>query len=61
MSNGYLTTHVLDIFNGTIKNRNILRQALPELGKEAPDLAWIGTRLTEHHAVLRDVLQVSTP
>jgi galactokinase len=50
-----------DIFNGTIKNRDILRQALPELGKEAPDLAWIGTRLTEHHAVLRDVLQVSTP
>ena len=36
-------------------------RALPELGKEVPDPAWIGTRLTEHHAVLRDVLQVSTP
>ena len=43
-----------DIFHGTIKNRDIL-------GKESPDPAWIGTRLTEHHAVLRDVLQVSTP
>ena len=50
-----------DIFNGTIKNRDILRQTLPELGKESPDPAWIGTHLTEHHAVLRDVLQVSTP
>jgi len=50
-----------DIFHGTIKNRNILRRALPELGKEAPDPAWVGTRLTEHHAVLRDVLKVSTP
>jgi len=50
-----------DIFHGTIKNRNILRRALPELGKEAPDPVWVGARLTEHHAVLRDVLQVSTP
>ena len=50
-----------NIFHGTIKNRNILRQALSELRREAPEPARIGTRLIEHHAVLRDVLQVSTP
>ena len=50
-----------DIFHGTIKNRNILRRALHELEKEVPDPVWVGTRLTEHHAVLRDILQVSTP
>ncbi|HIM27504.1 MAG TPA: GHMP kinase [Candidatus Marinimicrobia bacterium] len=49
------------IFQGTIKNRNILRQALPELEKVRPDPTCIGTRLTQHHAVLRDILQVSTP
>jgi galactokinase len=50
-----------NIFRGTIKNRNILRKVLPELNREAPEPALIGARLIEHHAVLRDVLKISTP
>ena len=29
--------------------------------REAPELALIGALLNEHHAVLRDVLKISTP
>ena len=50
-----------NIFRGTIKNRNILRKVLPELKREVPEPALIGARLIEHHAVLRDVLKISTP
>jgi galactokinase len=50
-----------NIFRGTIKNRNILRKVLPELKREVPEPALIGAHLIEHHAVLRDVLKISTP
>jgi galactokinase len=49
------------LFHGTIKNRDLLKNALTELEKEDVDDQLIGKMLTEHHQVLRDVLQVSTP
>lgn len=45
---------------GTLENRNILREALPELRKEKLNHEMIGGLLTQHHKVLRDVLRVST-
>jgi galactokinase len=48
------------LLSGTIQNRNILRQALPELKKADPDHEKIGRLLSEHHTILRDVLKVST-
>ena len=57
----FLNEEEKNIFRGTIKNRNILRKVLPELMREAPELALIGALLNEHHAVLRDVLKISTP
>ena len=57
----FLNEEEKNIFHGTIKNRNILRKVLPELKREGPELALIGAILNEHHAVLRDVLKISTP
>ena len=49
------------LLEGTIRNRDLLRQALQELEKDAPDHDLIGQLFSEHHSVLRDVLNVSTP
>ena len=48
------------LLEGTIRNRDLLRQALQELEKNEPDHELIGKLLSEHHPVLRDVLKVST-
>ena len=48
------------LLEGTIRNRDLLRQALQELEKDKPDHELIGKLLSEHHPVLRDVLKVST-
>ena len=56
----FLTESDLEILRGTIKNRDILRQALAELQSIHPNYPLIGRLLTKHHAVLRDVLKVST-
>jgi len=55
-----LTENDLEILQGTIKNRDILRQALAELQSINPHYPVIGRLLTKHHAILRDVLKVST-
>ena len=34
---------------------------MPELEKDEPNHKFIGELLSEHHTILRDVLQVSTP
>ena len=57
----FLTENDLEIIQGTIKNRDILRQALAELQSINPHYPLIGRLLTKHHAILRDVLKVSTP
>ena len=56
-----LNASEIELYKGTLKNRNLLRRALPELEKEEPNHESIGQLLSDHHQVLRDVLQVSTP
>ena len=56
-----LPTDETTLLSGTIKNRDLLRQALLELKKAEPDQKKIGRLLSEHHTILRDVLGVSTP
>jgi len=51
----------IELYHGTIQNRDLLKRALPELEKDNPNHQLIGDFLSEHHAVLRDILQVSTP
>ncbi len=55
-----LNDEELKLMEGTIRNRDLLKQALSELEKDEPNHEKIGDLLTEHHSVLRDVLEVST-
>ena len=56
-----LNKNEMTLLWGTIKNRDILREALDELQSENPNYELVGSLLTDHHAVLRDTLKVSTP
>ncbi len=56
-----LNTDEIELYKGTMKNRDLLKIALPEFGKDEPNDKLIGQLLSDHHHVLRDVLQVSTP
>lgn len=57
----YLTKSQYQILAGTIKNRDLTVIARQELLKKNPDHKMIGDLLTEHHIVLRDILNISTP
>ncbi|HTY57649.1 MAG TPA: galactokinase family protein, partial [Bacteroidota bacterium] len=50
-----------NLLEGTIRNRDITRRARALLKAVPLDHRRIGTLLTEHQAVLRDVLGISTP
>ena len=56
-----LNASEIELYKGTLRNRDLLKRALPELEKEESNHELIGQLLTDHHHVLRDVLQVSTP
>ncbi len=56
-----LSDEELKLMKGTIKNRDLLKKALWELEKDELNHERIGGLLTEHHTVLREVLDVSTP
>ena len=56
-----LSTDENKLYKGTMKNRDLIKMALPELEKDEPNDKLIGQLLSDHHHVLRDVLQVSTP
>ncbi len=45
---------------GTIRNHEFTRQARMLLAEHEPDHRRVGELLTEHHAILRDVLRIST-
>ena len=55
-----LNTKEQDLLKATIKNREILAKAKKELFKKKLNHNKIGQLLSEHHAVLRDLLKVST-
>ena len=56
-----LNTDEINLYKGTLKNRDFLHEGLKELENDNLDHEHIGRLLTDHHQVLRDVLQVSTP
>ncbi len=58
--------HILDgdeyiLLVGTLRNRDILREALQLFKSQQMSDVVLGNLLTEHHNILRDVLQISTP
>jgi galactokinase len=58
---GRLTDDELKLLGGTIRNRDLTREAYRHLTTPPLDRRRIGALLTEHQTVLRDVLQISTP
>ena len=56
-----LSTNEKILFKRTIPNRDLVQEAINELKKNELDHNNIGRLLSEHHGVLRDVLQLSTP
>jgi galactokinase len=46
---------------GTLRNRDILRKALELFKSDKMTDEILGNLLLEHHSILRDVLQISTP
>ena len=56
-----LNVSEIELYKSTLENRDLLKRVLPELEKEESNHELIGQLLTDHHQVLRDVLQVSTP
>ncbi|MDT3696712.1 MAG: galactokinase family protein [Ignavibacterium sp.] len=57
----HLNQSQFQILEGTIKNRELTVIARKELANKNPDHKIIGQLLTEHHIVLRDILNISTP
>lgn len=58
--------HLLDgpqrgLLLGTVRNRDITGEALELLSSKPLDHEQLGKMLTEHHAILRDILGISTP
>lgn len=56
-----LNPEALHLLTETIRNRDILRQALHLFRTNAMTDAQLGDLLTQHHQILRDALGVSTP
>lgn len=50
-----------ELLSGTLRNRDILREALVLFQDGTMTDEVLGNLLTEHHLILRDLLQVSTP
>lgn len=60
-SNGSLTQAERELLLGTIRNRDLTREARNVMAREVLDHQRLGNLLTEHQGVLRDVLKISTP
>ena len=56
-----LTPSQLELLDGTIRNRDITREARALLKKKPLDHMRLGDLLSAHQAVLRDILGISTP
>ncbi len=57
----HLNNEQIELLKGTIKNREITKKAKRVLETSPINHRAIGQLLTEHHAVLRDILKISTP
>jgi galactokinase len=57
----HLTMEERELTRGTLRNRDITREARTLLKKAPLNHTKVGNLLNEHHAILRDVLGISTP
>jgi galactokinase len=56
-----LTSEERELLAGTLRNRDLTREARALLSRRPLDHRRLGALLTEHQNVLRDVLRISTP
>lgn len=56
-----LTADEYALLNGTLRNRDILREALTFFKHDTMTDEILGKLLSEHHCILRDLLRISTP
>ncbi len=56
-----LTEEQVGLLHGTIKNRDITKEALNVLSATTLDHRLVGTLMNAHQDVLRDILKISTP
>lgn len=56
-----LNNEQIELLNGTIKNRDITREAIKVLETSPVDHKLVGQLMNDHQEVLRDVLKISTP
>ncbi|MGC8595547.1 MAG: mevalonate kinase family protein [Candidatus Kryptoniota bacterium] len=56
-----LDNEQIELLRGTIRNRDITREALKVLEAYPTDHRLVGQLMNEHQEVLRDVLRISTP
>ncbi len=56
-----LSKEQIELLDGTFRNREITKKARRILLKNPVDHKSMGKLLTQHHAVLRDILKISTP
>jgi len=57
----FLSKDEYELLSGTLRNRDILREALDMFSKQSMTDELLGKLLAEHHSILRDLLQISTP
>lgn len=57
----FLSKDEYELLCGTLRNRDILREALDMFQKQMMTDEILGKLLSEHHSILRDLLQISTP
>ncbi|MBA4851246.1 galactokinase family protein [Emticicia sp. BO119] len=57
----FLSNDEYELLSGTLRNRDILREALALFESESMTDETLGKLLSEHHGILRDLLQISTP
>ena len=58
---GSLPADQVKLLHGTLRNRDFTKEARALLARQPLDHRRLGDLLNEHHAVLRDVQQISTP
>jgi len=57
----HVPDHLKSIFYGAIKNYMITKEAFYELSKDSFNITKIGSLMTEHHIVLKDILKITVP
>lgn len=57
----FLSNDEYELLSGTLRNRDILREALVLFKNQSMTDKQLGALLWEHHGILRDLLQISTP